>query len=310
MGIAKKNYGIIVLHVLFQSCGPLPTSWPTIYHQPPTKSSTILACKIVDQCQCVRVPFAQFLFTPQQGFSKERFSFGELPLRLDLVAKMRMILVVPSLWKDRKICVYDCLKIITLPKKPGLLSLLHRYNYQSYRCPLMSIKYPIFDPQQRATQTCQPEATWPSCSSPPTYPDASAPISSVAPSGRDERAARLRPAWSVPEKWWWDDSKTILEKIDVGKTAMLKLFTNINQLSYIWKHLAETSVNWEKKIFGVVMCLQQQCQTVGCRQSVRIFGSQNLLATLEGAFEEWSGLASDRPWDGLRGTLHGKNYTF
>jgi hypothetical protein len=45
----------------------------------------------------VRVPFAQFLFTPQQGFSKERFSFGELPLRLDLVAKMRMILVVPSL---------------------------------------------------------------------------------------------------------------------------------------------------------------------------------------------------------------------
>ena len=43
--------------------------------------------------------------------------------------------------------MYDCLKIITLQKKTGLLSLLHRYNCHSYRCPLMSIKYPIFDPQ-------------------------------------------------------------------------------------------------------------------------------------------------------------------
>ena len=281
---------------------------PTIYHPPNLAPSSPARLLInVSVCGC-RLP--NFSSHPSKAFRKSGSASVNFPCALILWQKCGWF------WwylLFERIGRYVCMivsKSSPFQKKPGLLSLLHRYNYQSYRCPLMSIKYPIFDPQQRATQTCQPEATWPSCSSPPTYPDASAPISSVAPSGRDERAARLRPAWSVPEKWWWDDSKTILEKIDVGKTAMLKLFTNINQLSYIWKHLAETSVNWEKKIFGVVMCLQQQCQTVGCRQSVRIFGSQNLLATLEGAFEEWSGLASDRPWDGLRGTLHGKNYTF
>lgn len=99
MGIAKKTMGSLFYMFSSNHVVPFqPADQPsTTNHLPPTKSSTILACKIVDQCQCVRVPFAQFLFTPQQGFSKERFSFGELPLRLDLVAKMRMILVVPSL---------------------------------------------------------------------------------------------------------------------------------------------------------------------------------------------------------------------
>ena len=269
---------------------------PTIYHPPNLAPSSPARLLInVSVCGC-RLP--NFSSHPSKAFRKSGSASVNFPCALILWQKCGWF------WwylLFERIGRYVCMivsKSSPFQKKPGLLSLLHRYNYQSYRCPLMSIKYPIFDPQQRATQTCQPEATWPSCSSPPTYPDASAPISSVAPSGRDERAARLRPAWSVPEKWWWDDSKTILEKIDVGKTAMLKLFTNINQLSYIWKHLAETSVNWEKKDLwrgdvpptAVPDCwLPSKCQDLRVPKSPRDPGGRVRRV-------EWPGIGSALRW--------------